>query len=240
MKRALWLLAAALLLTLTAAIVAGAYLGYFASDPVKMLVPPKAAGAARQDVAVVMLSGDMGFNVGMGPAIAARFNADRIPVMGFNSLTYFRGERTPQEVERMVRGLIVRARREFGEAKLVFVGQSFGADALELGLAGLDPSARGQIAFISLIVPTDSIYLRASPNEMLNLSPADIPALPSARQLDWLPVVCIHGAEEPHSLCPLMTQPNVRKVTLPGGHFLNRDSGAVYAAVREGMAEGRQ
>lgn len=49
-------------------------------------------------------------------------------------------------------------------------------------------------------------------------------------------MVCIHGEREADSLCPLLIQPGVRTVTLPGGHELRRDADAVHdvliAAIR--------
>ena len=41
------------------------YLGYFSSDPFTPV--PVAADAPKADYAVAFLSGDMGFNAGMGP-----------------------------------------------------------------------------------------------------------------------------------------------------------------------------
>jgi len=47
-----------------------------------------------------------------------------------------------------------------------------------------------------------------------------------------VPGVCIYGQEEVHSLCRLMNQPNIARVALPGGHYLRKDSQAVYRALK--------
>ena len=210
------------------------YLGYFSSDPVK-IVPP--AGTSQAEYSLIFLSGDMGFNAGMGPKIVRQFTDDGVPVIAFNSLTFFRTKRTRLEVADMVRGLMQRARKEFGHETLVLVGQSFGADALQLGLADLTPDERTDIKFVALTVPTDTIYLQASPNELFNLVPADISALPTAKKLDWVPVLCIFGRDETGSLCPELKLKNVKIVALPGGHFLKDDVNLVYRTLANAIKQ---
>jgi type IV secretory pathway VirJ component len=207
-----------------------AYLGYFATDPVE-IIPPK--GNDRPDYVLVFLSGDMGFNVGMGPRIVKRFTDKGVPAIGFNSLTYFRKERTPEDVLSMIEDLMARARREFGHRKIVFVGQSFGADALQLAVSELGPEQRRDIALVAMIVPTNSVYLQASPNELFNLAPPELEALPTANRLNWVPVMCIYGEEETRSLCPLLQLPNAEIKALPGGHFLNEDTDLVASTIEK-------
>lgn len=211
-----------------------AYLGYFSNDPVK-IIPPH--GTSQTDFSLIFLSGDMGFNAGMGPHIVRHFTSDGVPVIAFNSLTFFRTKRSRLEVADMVRGLMHRARKEFGHERLVLVGQSFGADALQLGLAGLTPDERTDIQMVALTVPTNTIYLQASPNELFNLAPADISALPTANKLNWVPVVCIFGREEKGSLCPELKLKNARIVALPGGHFLKDDVNLVYRTLAKAIKQ---
>lgn len=201
------------------------HIGYF-GGPVFTDVP--ATAPARGGVAAVILSGDMGFKIGMGPRIARRLAADGIPVVGVNSLTYFRRERSPDEVAALV-AMAARRALAFGHARgLVLIGQSFGADMLHVGLARLPPDLRARVRLVALVVPTDTLFFRASPSELFNWAKPDAFALPSARALTWVPVVCIHGVEESESLCPLLRQPNVHSVALPGGHPLDGDVDAVH------------
>ena len=211
------------------------YLGYFSDDPFTVMRPPE--GAQKPDYAIAFLSGDMGFNAGMGPQIAKRFVNDGVPVLGFNSLSWFRHRRTPEEVNAIVRDITRRTMRDFGVEKVVLIGQSFGADALHLGLPAMPQALRRHVAFVGLVVPTDTVFLKASPAEIFNWSPPDLPAAPSARELTWVPGVCIHGETEDHSLCSVMTQPNIAHVALPGGHYLDKDSEAVYRALSNAIAQ---
>lgn len=205
-----------------------AWLGYF-GGPVFTSIPATARPTrARAGLAAVVLSGDMGFRIGMAPRIAARLAADGIPVVGVNSLTYFRTRRTPAQI----RALIVDATRRalaFGHAdRVVLIGQSFGADMLHVGLPGLPPALREKLRMVALVVPTDTVFYRASPSELFNWARPDTDALPTARALDWVPVTCIQGAEERDSLCPMLTAPNVHSVALPGGHPMHGDAAAVH------------
>jgi len=67
-----------------------------------------------------------------------------------------------------------------------------------------------------------------------------IDALPTARQLRWTPLLCIHGIEEQASLCPLLDQPNLESVALPGGHPLHWDADAAYATLHGAIQQAQQ
>lgn len=204
------------------------WLGYFGGD---LYVPVKATAKAPPGlnrVAVVIISGDMGFKTGMGPQVAARFAARGVPVLGVNSLVYFRDRRSPAEVQGLIADSVRRG-LAFGHAdRLVLIGQSYGADIVHVGLTGVPPALRAKLAMVALVVPTDSVIYRASPFELLDLVKPDAPAIDTGRQLTWVPTLCVQGREETDSLCPMLTSPNVRTVALPGGHPLRRDADALF------------
>jgi type IV secretory pathway VirJ component len=79
-----------------------------------------------------------------------------------------------------------------------------------------------KVAAIVLVVPGSSAWFRADPTGLAYLSASD-EGPQSASRLNWAPLICIHGSLETDSLCPLIHGPNLRSVTLPGGHFLRRD-----------------
>lgn len=191
---------------------------------------PRPVGAHEHRIAV-LFSGDMGFTVGMGPSIAKRLAADGIPVIGVNSLGAFRVRRTPAEATALVAEAIRRALALDPSARIALVGQSFGADMLQVGLAGLAPDLRARIGFVALVVPGATVEYRASPGEIFTFLMHEEDALPTARTLDWVPALCVHGAVEENSLCPLLSQPNMKVLTLPGGHPLHHDDAALHAAL---------
>lgn len=224
-------------LAIVVALLAGAtaycrYLGY----PHGRVFTLVRAAAPREDGTVaIFLSGDMGFNAGMGPVIAGHMAQGGLPVLGVNSLTAFASRRSPQEGAALVEQAARRALSLPGARRLVLAGQSFGANMLLAGLERLPPSLRSRVAMVALIVPADTMLFQATPGGVFDFGD-DGPARPAARALDWAPVVCIHGVKESGSLCPGWRQPNVRIIGLPGGHFLEDDSALVAKTVLRALA----
>lgn len=232
-----------LLIALAAVLTAGAgflgYIGYFGGETFVPVAASPQATDARAGLAAVVLSGDMGFRIGMGPKIAARLAADGIPVIGVNSLVYFRHQRSPQEVRALVETAIEKA-LTFGHAdRVILVGQSFGSDMIPVALSAMPGPVRAKIAKVIMVVPTDTLFLRASPSEMFNWSKPDADAVPGARRLTWIPVVCVSGAKETTSLCPYMDQSNVMHVQLPGDHYLNDDVDALHRVISDAIRSAR-
>ena len=204
------------------------YIGWF-GGPIYSEVP--AAGGRAPRVAAVVLSGDMGFRLGMGRAIAKRLAARGIPVVGINSLTFLREPRSAAEAAGLVAGAMARAEAMAPGARLVLIGQSLGADTLQLALDALPPAQRRPIALVALVVPSRTVRLQASPSEIFPVSSPEFDGLPSASRLTWAPMLCVQGKEEKDSLCPWLRQPNAVRVALPGGHPLGRDAGRLAATL---------
>ncbi|MDO7836803.1 AcvB/VirJ family lysyl-phosphatidylglycerol hydrolase [Sphingobium sp. HBC34] len=177
------------------------------------------------------LSGDMGFHAGLGPAIADRLTRRGIPVVAGNSLHFFRTRRTPEEAGAMIAQGLRRAIAIDPGARLLLIGQSFGADVIAPSLPYVPAALRRRIAFIGLIVPGATRQWRASPSEIFSLTEPEEDATTAARRLSWAPLLCIQGAEEPASLCPALGQANATRLTLPGGHPLHHDADAVSGAL---------
>ncbi|WP_037488121.1 AcvB/VirJ family lysyl-phosphatidylglycerol hydrolase [Sphingomonas phyllosphaerae] len=212
------------------------YLGYFGGPILRDA--PATAPVAMRGTRVLFLSGDMGINAGMGPRLIAALNRDGLPVLAFNSLTAFGTRRPPDEAAAIVAAAVARAERMPGTSRVVLVGQSFGADMLQFAGARLPQNLRPQVRQVILLVPGNTLLFKASPGGVLDGRP-DAPAGPSAQRLDWTPVTCIQGAGEAASLCPLLHNPNVRRVALPGGHFLNYDVPLIARTLREAIVNGR-
>lgn len=214
------------------------FLGYF-GGPIYRVAPPLApTPAAQRGTAIVFLSGDMGINAGMGPRLIDRLRRQGLPVLAVNSLTAFSTRRSPAQIEAIVAEAIVRALAMPGAHRVVMIGQSFGADMLQFSATGLPPALRSRIGRIVLLVPGNTLLFQASPGGVLDGAP-DAAALPSARRIDWVPLTCIHGVEETHSLCPALHGDNVTNVPLPGGHFLNYDIPLITQALDRAIDNGR-
>ncbi|MEG8025871.1 AcvB/VirJ family lysyl-phosphatidylglycerol hydrolase [Sphingomonas aurantiaca] len=98
------------------------------------------------------------------------------------------------------------------------MGQSYGADIVQTGLADLPSSLRPRVAGIVLILPGDTVFYRADPSGLLyDHGTPDSMGVTTGNRLDWAPLTCIYGVEETDSLCPLLSVAGVRKVGMPGG-----------------------
>jgi type IV secretory pathway VirJ component len=226
---------AAALLALLAAI------GWF-GGPLFTFVPARGTPApTARGVAAVLFSGDMGFHIGMAGAVAARLAEAGIPVVGVNSLTFFRTRRSPAETAKLVEVAMTRAVQITHRPRILLIGQSYGADILPTGFAGVPTPLRARVALLALVVPGESLALQDSPAGLLPVSAPSSDALPAAARLGSTPTLCVFGAEQRDSLCPRLHLPNLSRTALPGGHYLHRDAGAVARALLGGLArQGRK
>lgn len=233
--RLAWKRWAAALLALLAAIAFGVYwsAGFLDRDPVHLYGMPERPGTAP--VAAIFLSGDMGIRYGMGSYVVEALAGAGVPVYAVASSTAFARRQTHAEVQALLVNAIREARRRSGAAKVIVIGQSFGADMARVALASLPPALRSQVAALVLVVPGNDAYFRADPLGLAYIGTPDADAA-SAQKIDWLPVTCIRGADETDSLCPSLLEPNVRRITLPGGHFLRMDHDLLVRTVFAALA----
>ncbi|WP_158637978.1 AcvB/VirJ family lysyl-phosphatidylglycerol hydrolase [Sphingomonas ginsenosidivorax] len=182
-------------------------------------------------VDALFFSGDAGMRFGMGPFIAEALAARGASVTAVSTSTLFRYGATRGELNRRVADAVAHAEQAAGSRKLVVIGQSYGADVLQTGLAHLPVRLRERIAGIVLIVPGTGTYFRADPLGLTYELEPDSRSIETVSAIDWTPLTCIYGADETDSVCPLLRMRNAAVVRLPGGHYLNHDKPGVAAAV---------
>ena len=188
----------------------------------------------RQREAAVLFSGDAGF-LGVGPEIARAVELQGLPVYGVSSLAEFRQRRTISQTVAIVDQAVRTARAKFGADRILLIGHSFGSDVIGTALPDLTPDVRQALSGVVLIVPTDSIYLRADPTGLSYRGPPDA-GLARVQSVSSLPLLCIQGREETDSLCPKLHGPNVTVIVLPGGHGLHHDLPRLATALKQGTA----
>lgn len=206
------------------------HIGYIGGALFDVMPATRSVPLPRRAVALY-LSGDMGFHAGLGPDVAERLTGRGIAVVAENSLHFFRARRTPEEAGAMIAEGLRRALRIDPHARLLLLGQSFGADVIAPSLPYVPLALRRRIAFIGLIVPGATRQWRASPSEIFSFSEPEEDSTTAAHRLSWAPLLCIYGAQERASLCPSLGQPNAVRVQLPGGHALSHDADAVSGAL---------
>lgn len=85
-------------------------------------------------------------------------------MLGVNSPVLFRKHRTATQVDAVIADLVRRAEAERGDRKLVLLGQSYGSDMLQTGLAHLPVDLRWAISAVILVVPGKTAFFRSDPS----------------------------------------------------------------------------
>lgn len=206
--------------------------GYFDRDPVHVYpaVPPAA------DIAVVNVSGDMGLRFLLGASTSRGLTARHIPVVGISSPAVFRKRRTRAEIDAFVADAVRLGLSRTGVRRIVMMGQSYGADIVQTGLAHLPADLRAKVAAVILVLPGESVYFRADPTGWAYRGTPDSVATDTANTLTWAPLTCIYGVEEKDSLCPLLRVPGARVIGMPGGHDIRHDDAGLLAHVLKAIA----
>jgi len=154
-----------------------------------------------------------------------------IPVVGVSSPVNFGTRKTRGEVDAVIANAIRTALARTGVARVVVMGQSYGADIVQTGLADLPIELRAKVAAIVLVLPGDSVYFRADPTGWSYGDSPDSVGVTTANTLTWAPLTCIYGVEEDDSLCPLLRVPDARVIGMPGGHNIHHDEAGLLRHV---------
>ena len=194
--------------------------GFFDRDALRLFVPQ----GRRAPVAALLFSGDTGLRYGMGPSIARSLAHVGIEVAGVSSPSLFGLHRSRTELDAIVADAVRQGLARSKAARLVLIGQSFGADVLQTGLADLPVALRHRIAAVILVVPGKSVFFRADPTGIAYRGTPDSLAASTIDQIDWAPLTCIYGLAETDSACPAVHVEGAHVIGMPGGHFLSRDS----------------
>lgn len=194
----------------------------------ELLRPPVASAAPR--ATVLFLSGDLGWRVSMARRVAGSLAEGGYVVAGLDSVGFFGTPRQAPEIARW----IAEASRAPGlpqAGPLILAGQSFGADQILPALPHLPLAVRERLAGVVLVVPGATRYDHVGLGERLGLEGGEDAKRHAASLPAGLPLLCIRGAQETGSLCPLLAGLRVEQVELPGGHMLGRDAEALARVI---------
>ncbi len=206
--------------------------GYFNRDPYE-LYPAK---GRPLPIAAVNFSGDMGVRFLLGASTMRGLTEHGITTMAVVTPTLFRRRHTRADIDAVVANGIRTALARTGARRIVVIGQSYGADIVQTGLADLPEDLRARVAAIILILPGETVFFRADPSSIAYRGEPDSLGINTARTLSWAPLTCIYGVEEDDSLCPQLRVPGARIVGMPGGHNIRHDEAGLLRHVLHAIA----
>ena len=181
------------------------------------------AAAPSGDTLALLVSGDGGW-AGLDREVAAGLAAKNIPVVGFDSLSYFWTKRTPDETTHAVEATLRHYMKVWKKTRVILVGYSYGADVLPFVVHRLDADLQREVRLLTLIVPSTSAQFEFHVAEWAGFNAGDaLPTLPEMQKAGAINVLCIYGTEETDSLCPKLTGRNTKVLGLPGGHHVGGD-----------------
>jgi type IV secretory pathway VirJ component len=176
----------------------------------------------------VIVSGDGGWaslDRDIGMALAGK----GIPVVGLNSLQYFWRARTPDEAGRDLTRILRHYVETWRASQILLVGYSLGAEVLPFMVSRLPPDLRSRVRLVALLGPGRTATFEFHVSEWLGGKGGGPPTAPEIARLAGLRVLCLYGADETDSACPMIRQGLAQVERLPGGHHF----GGSYASIAD-------
>jgi type IV secretory pathway VirJ component len=213
-----------------------------ASYPVVEVPPAPGARPAPgcSDVLAVVVSGDGGWGR-LVSDVADTLAEAGVPVVGLNALRYFWTRRSADEAGEVLSDLLERHAGCEGRERVALVGYSRGADVLPFMVRRLPRAERRRVALVALLGPG----LRASFTFHLldwvrDREKQSQPAVGAElEKLRGVPLLCVYGADEPHSACPELPPGLASVEEVPGDHHLGSDYHALGQRILDALANAR-
>ena len=182
----------------------------------------------RPDLFAVIISGDGGW-AGLDRQVGGALAQRGIPVVGLNALQYFWARRTPEGASEDLSRILRHYQRAWNKNQILLVGYSLGADVLPFMANRLPPDLLDRVREIVLLGPGRKTEFEFHFTEWLG-EPGDAtakPVLPEVEKLRGRNVICLYGAEEAASLCPLLGPGLAKVMPMPGGHHFGGKYGLI-------------
>ena len=195
---------------------------------------PESAGGV-----LIFLSGDGGW-MELDQEVASHLHDAGVAVVGWSTLRYFWGERTPAEFRRD----LARVAGALPEEMPAFAGgYSFGAEVIAVTLSKPEDrtGALGRIPGLILLAPGRYATFEVSPLDWIFASAAPT-AHPVREALDdsaGLAVLCLESGAPADSGCPQEARPGLMRVHLRGSHHFGGDYAALARRIAAFMSGAR-
>jgi type IV secretory pathway VirJ component len=175
---------------------------------------------SSSDTLAVMISGDGGW-AGIDKELAAALSKQGMPVVGLDSLRYFWKKRTPEstaaDVDRLVRYYL----NAWKKKSVLLIGYSQGADVMPFVVNRLPIGTRDRIRMVAFLSLSQTAVFEFHLQNWLGASKDAIPIAPELLRMKGVRGLCVYGANDTESICPLPAAKSLQVVKLSGGHHFD-------------------
>jgi type IV secretory pathway VirJ component len=179
----------------------------------------------------LIMTGDGGW-AGLDRELAARLAANSVPVVGLNSLEYFWSKRSADQTTADVTRVLRHYLAQWHAERILLIGYSFGAEVLPFVVNRLPEDLRERIIALYLLGPGTTASFEIHVADWIPGLPAEgVPIAPELERLRDTPVLCIQGAAESDSLCPLLPAGRFTRAVLGEGHHFSGDYATLVARI---------
>jgi type IV secretory pathway VirJ component len=192
---------------------------------------PATAGDSRR--LAILLTGDGGW-AGLDRGVSDHLAAAGIPVVALSTLRYFWKAQKPADVAHDLQRIMDHYLTAWHKDQVVLIGYSFGADVLPFVVADLSAEHRERIATMNLLgLATHTGFEIHVADWIPGSEPEGAPIAPQFDKLTGVRTLCIYGADETDSLCPLLPPGAVQAVKMPGDHHFDDDTTSLVKHILE-------
>jgi type IV secretory pathway VirJ component len=190
-------------------------------------VEREARGHTPSPYFVVFITGDGGWRK-IDVKVSDRLRDAGMPVVGLLANHYFARERTPEETGADLDKLIREYQTKWQRQKVILAGYSRGAEALPFMVNRLSDDVRRSVALIVLLGPAEMTGFAMH-------TPDRFALLPEVRKLAGVPLMCVNGTLEKHSVCRLLRPEEARVLTMKGGHHFGGHYDRIAQAILDAL-----
>ena len=173
--------------------------------------------------------------------VADTLSARGVPVVGLESRAWLSRPRSPDELVHDLEPVARHFLRAWGADDLVVVGFSRGADFAPFLVNRLPDDLRARILGVALFSPTRMASFEFHLPDLVGYTPraTDLSTVPEVDALAPIPVLCVYGTEDEHTLCPRLPPGLAEVVATDAGHHLKDPGRWADLVVTRFLSEGR-
>lgn len=175
---------------------------------------------SNADTLAVMISGDGGW-AGIDKELAAALSKQGMPVVGLDSLRYFWKKRTPEstaaDIDRLMRYYLSAWKKK----SVLLIGYSQGADVMPFIVNRLPAATRDRLRMVAFLSLSQTAVFEFHLQNWLGAPKDAISVAPELLRMKGVRGLCVYGANDTESICPLPAAKSLQAVKLSGGHHFD-------------------